>query len=94
MSIYLETRTAHALNSAVPDFGSDTSIVSRFVVTSSGKWSVMNTMPARRPGSILAGARTHPRREEIDTRSPSAIERHAARIVGVGLFDRRIVVDE
>ena len=39
------TRTAHALNSAVPDFGSDASIVSRFVATSSGKCSVMNTMP-------------------------------------------------
>ena len=47
------TRTAQALNSAVPDFGSETSIVSRLVATSSGKCSVMKTMPARSALSIL-----------------------------------------
>src|SRR5262249_23860593 len=50
------TRTAHALNSAVPDFGSETSIVNLFVVTLSGKCSVMKTIPARRPASMRAGA--------------------------------------
>src|SRR5512142_1788532 len=36
------TRTAHALNSAVPDLGSVALIVKRLVATSSGKCSVMN----------------------------------------------------
>src|SRR5262249_51380073 len=56
------TRTAHALNSAVPDFGSVALIVSRFVMTSSGKWSVMKTTPARRPRSMYTGASSVPRR--------------------------------
>src|SRR5262245_64582917 len=56
------TRTAQALNSAVPDLGSETSMVSRLVGTSSGKCSVMNTTPARSPSSILAGASILPRR--------------------------------
>ena len=43
--VSLSTRTAQALNSAVPLFGSVTSIVSRFVSTWSGKWNVMNVRP-------------------------------------------------
>src|SRR5206468_10473244 len=42
---------AVALNSAVPDFGSVASIVRMFVSTSSGKCSVMNASPGRRPRS-------------------------------------------
>ena len=41
----MSIRTALALNSAVPDFGSVASIVSTFVATSSGKWSVMKARP-------------------------------------------------
>ena len=48
----LSIRTAVALNSAVPDFGSVASIVSRLVSTSSGKCIVMNTRPGRSPASI------------------------------------------
>ena len=47
-------RSAVALNSAVPDFGSVASIVNRFVSTSSGKWNVMNTSPGRSPRSTRA----------------------------------------
>jgi hypothetical protein len=43
----LSIRTAAALNSAVPDFGSVASIVSTLVSTCSGKWKVMNTSPGR-----------------------------------------------
>src|SRR5512142_1054775 len=46
------TRTAQALNSAVPDFGSVALIVSRFVSTASGKCSVMKTTPGRSPRSM------------------------------------------
>ena len=46
-AVSLSTRTAQALNSAVPLFGSVTSIVSRFVSTWSGKWNVMNVSPGR-----------------------------------------------
>ena len=72
------TRTAQALNSAVPDFGSEASIVSRFVATSSGKCSVMNTIPARSAVSMRAGAMTRPRRDTIATISPSAMPSRAA----------------
>ena len=41
------TRTAAALNSAVPDLGSVASIVRRLVATSSGKWRVINVSPRR-----------------------------------------------
>ena len=50
------TRIAVALNSAVPDFGSHASIVSRFVATSSWKCSVMNVSPGRSDSSIRIGA--------------------------------------
>ena len=66
------TRTAQALNSAVPDSGSVASMVSTLVVTSSWKWSVMNTRPARSERSMWAGATTLPRRDVIRTGSPSA----------------------
>ena len=72
------TLTAHALNSAVPDFGSDASMVSRFVATSSGKCSVMKTMPARSAVSMRAGVSTVPRREVTRTRWPSAMPIRAA----------------
>ena len=52
-----------ALNSAVPDFGSVASMVSTFVSTSSGKWSVMKARPGRSAGSMRTGASTEPRRE-------------------------------
>ena len=65
-------RIAVALNSAVPDFGSVASIVSRFVATSSWKWSVMNVRPGRSDSSIRIGASTWPRRDMTRTRSPSA----------------------
>jgi hypothetical protein len=64
-------RIAVALNSAVPDFGSVASIVSRFVATSSWKWSVMNVRPGRSDGSIRTGTSTWPRRETTRTTSPS-----------------------
>ena len=67
------TRTAVALNSAVPDRGSVASIVSTLVSTWSGKWNVMNASPSRSPVSIRAGASTAPRREVTSTSSPSSI---------------------
>src|SRR6185503_19166225 len=71
-AVSFSMRIAVALNSAVPDFGSVASIVSRFVATSSWKWSVMNVRPGRRPSSILTGVSTAPRRDTTRTRSPSA----------------------
>src|SRR5436190_23005815 len=65
-------RIADALNSAVPDFGSVASMVSTFVATSSGKWSVMKASPGRSVSSYRTGASTAPRRETTLTRSPSA----------------------
>ena len=65
-------RIAVALNSAVPDFGSVASIVSRLTGTSSWKWRVMNARPGRRDGSARTGASTEPRRETTRTTSPSA----------------------
>src|SRR6185295_2015284 len=56
----LSIRIAVALNSAVPDFGSAASIVSRFVSTSSGKCSVMNARPARSAEETYTGASTSP----------------------------------
>ena len=47
----LSTRTAVALNSAVPDLRSQASIVSRLVSTWSGKCRVMNTSPGRNPSA-------------------------------------------
>src|SRR5690348_6526741 len=65
-------RTAHALNSAVPDLGSVASMVSKFVATSSLKWKVVNAKPVRKPGSIRTGTSIDPRRDDTRTRSPSA----------------------
>ena len=56
-------RTAVALNSEVPDFGSTASMVSSLVATWSGKWKVMNASPGRSPASRRTGATTEPRRE-------------------------------
>ena len=67
----LSIRIAVALNSAVPDFGSAASIVSRFVSTSSGKCNVMNARPARSAEEMYTGASTSPRRDDTRTRSPS-----------------------
>src|SRR5215475_473199 len=64
------TRTAHALNSAVPDRGSVALIVKRFVATSSGKCNVMNTTPARSERSTYTGASIDPRRDVTCTMSP------------------------
>ena len=72
------TRTAHALNSAVPDLGSEASIVNTFVATSSGKCSVMNTTPARREVSVRARTSSAPRREVTRTMSPLAIPKRVA----------------
>src|ERR1700733_2071259 len=72
------TRTAVALNSAVPDFGSVASIVSTLTSTWSGKWKVMKASPGRRPVSRRTGASTHPRRELIFTISPGSTSRLAA----------------
>ena len=65
----LSMRTAAALNSAVPDFGSVASIVSTFVSTWSGKWNVMNTSPGRSASSTWTGTSTDPRRLETTTHS-------------------------
>ena len=65
-------RMAVALNSAVPDFGSVASIVSRFVATSSWKWSVMNVRPGLNDSSIRIGTSIWPRREMTRTRSPGS----------------------
>ena len=67
----LSIRTAAALNSAVPDFGSVASIVKMLVSTSSGKWNVMNTSPGRSAGSIRTGASSEPRRDVTRTVSPA-----------------------
>ena len=56
------------MNSAVPDFGSVASIVSRFVSTWSGKCSVMNARPGRSALEMCTGATTSPRRD--DTQHP------------------------
>ena len=66
-------RTAVALNSAVPLFGSVASIVMMLTSTSSGKCNVMKTRPGRSPGSIRTGASIVPRAELIDTISPSSM---------------------
>ena len=65
-------RMAVALNSAVPDFGSVASIVSRLTATSSWKCIVMNVRPGRSDGSMRTGTSTWPRRETTRTISPSA----------------------
>src|SRR6185312_4373754 len=72
------TRTAHALNSAVPERGSVASIVSRLTRTWSWKWNVMKTRPARSDVSMCAGATMLPRREVMRTRSPSPMSRRRA----------------
>ena len=72
------TRMAVALNSAVPDFGSIASMVRMLVATSSGKCSVMNASPGRRPVSMCTGASTAPRRETIRTRFAFARRRGCA----------------
>src|SRR5579872_2230299 len=64
------SRTAAALNSAVPDCGSVASIVKMLVATSSLKWNVVKTRPARKPGSMRAGITTEPRRDVTRTGSP------------------------
>src|SRR5207302_10071730 len=63
----LSIRTAVALNSAVPDFGSTASIVRTFVATSSAKCTVMNARPGRRPASKRTGTSTDPRRDDTPT---------------------------
>ena len=69
---FFSIRMAVALNSAVPDFGSVASIVSRLTATSSWKCMVMNVRPGRSDGSIRTGTSTWPRRETTRTTSPSA----------------------
>src|SRR6185436_2234846 len=64
------TRTAQALNSAVPDLGSVSSMVRMLTFTSSWKWNVMKTSPDRSDRSIRAGATTLPRRDVTRTGSP------------------------
>src|SRR5262249_46921206 len=66
-------RTAVDLNSAVPEIGSETSIVSRFVGTLRGKWNVMKQSPRRSARSYRAQPSREPRRDVTRPRSPSAI---------------------
>ena len=75
------TRTAQALNSAVPDLGSVTSIVSRLTSTSSGKWNVMNASPGRSDGSMRTGRldRAAPRGDPHDL---ALLEQQALGVLG------------
>ena len=71
LAVSLSTRTAVALNSAVPDFGSVASIVSTFTSISSGKWNVMNANPGRRPVD---------RAQVLDRSTARAYPHHLARL--------------
>src|SRR5258707_6908722 len=62
--VSLSTRTAQALNSAVPLLGSVTSIVSRLVSTWSGKWNVMHVSPGRSDGSMWTGVSNEQSRQD------------------------------
>ena len=83
----LSTRTAVALNSAVPDLGSVASIVSTLVSTSSGKWNVMNARPGRRPASMRTGADHAPRRDD----DPDRLARRRRRARAASSGDRSMV---
>ena len=67
-----------ALNSEVPDRGSQASLVNTLVSTSSGKWKVVKASPAGRSGWSRTSISTDPRGELTRTRSPSATPRSAA----------------
>ena len=62
-----------ALNSDVPDFGSQASSVNTLMSTSSRKCGVNEASPGRSDGSNATGASTSPRRDTTRTRSPSAM---------------------
>ena len=68
----LSTRIAVALNSAVPDLGSQASSVSTLVATWSGKCSVMKASPARSTSSMWTGTSSDPRRDDTFATSSSA----------------------
>src|SRR5262249_52420260 len=74
------TRTAVALNSAVPDFGSVASIVRMLTLTwpRAGKRQVRKPSPGRTLGSPVPGASTEPRRELIRASSPGSSSSSAA----------------
>ena len=69
---------AVALNSAVPDLGSQASSVSTLVATWLGKCSVMKASPARSISSMWTGASSDPRRDDTRATSSSAKPSRAA----------------
>ena len=79
--VSLSTRTAQALNSAVPLFGSVTSIVSRFVSTWSGKWNVMNVRPGPQR-RIDVHRRLDGAAARRDAHDLALLEQHALGVLG------------
>ena len=71
-------RTAAALNSAVPDRGSHSGLVSWLTSTSSGKWKVVKVSPSGMSGWMRTEVSIEPRGEWTRTRSPSPRPRRAA----------------
>ena len=82
-------RTAVALNSDVPDFGSHASLVRTLTSTSSEKCGVNDASPGRSDGSNQTGASTEPRREVTRTRSPSAMPSRAPSAASIRSDSRR-----